>query len=280
MMGQVSSDGAEMMPLKFDHAGISEQGHVRFRNEDFLLADVSDPAARRGALFVVADGVGGSGAGDAASREACRTLARAYAEDARPPERALPSALRRANQHVYDLGLRAGRFRMETTLSALALAGATAHLAHVGDSRIYRVRDGRAELLTRDHSEVAEMVKIGLLTPEGARHHPRRNVITQSVGGDLFVRPYTRREALQVGDVFVLCTDGLWEPVEDAEIAAIAAAETPEDACRRLIALGLERQTTDNLSVQIVRVLDVGAEDTAAPATPWWRRIFGPGGAR
>ena len=135
---------------------------------------------------MVADGVGGSDAGDVASREAAQTLVRAYYESGRPPDHALRDAFRQANQHVYDLGLRGGKFRMETTLVALALVGDTAHIAHVGDSRLYRVRSAAfAEPLTRDHSEVAELVRMQILSPENARHHPRRHVITRSVGGDL-----------------------------------------------------------------------------------------------
>ena len=145
-----------------DHAGVSEQGHVRFRNEDFITHQAADDTPQgqdKGFLCVVADGVGGSGAGDVASREAAEMLTRTYYVGSKRPERALRDAINRANLHVYDLGLKAGSFRMETTIAAVAVAGANAYIAHVGDSRVYRVRSGQIEPMTRDHSEVAELVQ-------------------------------------------------------------------------------------------------------------------------
>ena len=262
-----------------EHAGLSEQGHVRFRNEDFIAHQAPDetPAAQsKGFLCVVADGVGGSGAGDVASREAAQTLVHAYYAGAKKPERALRDAISRANLHVYDLGLKAGSFRMETTVAVVAIAGAHAYMAHVGDSRIYRVRAaGQIEPMTRDHSEVAELVRMQILTPENARHHPRRHIITRSVGNQPIVQASQRIEPLEPGDTFVLCTDGLWEPLEDKEIAEIVRAEAPAEACQRLVALALERQSTDNLSVQIVQVTEISKE--IAPQTPnraWYQRLL------
>ncbi len=263
-----------------EHAGLSEQGHVRFRNEDFIAHQFPDetPAARsKGFLCVVADGVGGSGAGDVASREAAQALVQAYYTGSKRPERALRDAIGRANLHVYDLGLKAGSFRMETTVAAVAVAGDKAYLAHVGDSRIYRLRaSGQIEPMTRDHSEVAELVRMQILTPENARHHPRRHIITRSVGNQPIVQSSLRIEPLEAGDTFVLCTDGLWEPLEDGEISGIAAAHPPAEACHKLVALALERQSTDNLSVQIVRVHETSKEN--GPLTPnnaWYQRFFG-----
>lgn len=262
-----------------EHAGLSEQGHVRFRNEDFVAHQVPDdsPAAQsKGFLCVVADGVGGSGAGDVASREAAETLIRAYYAAAKKPERALRDAISRANLHVYDLGLQAGSFRMETTIAAVAVTASHAYLAHVGDSRIYRIRrSGLIEPMTRDHSEVAELVRMQILAPENARHHPRRHIITRSVGNQPIVQSSLRVEALEAGDTFVLCTDGLWEPLEDAEIARVVTAHAPADACQALVSLALERQSTDNLSVQIVRVTEVDKENAAqTPNVAWYDRLL------
>ncbi len=262
-----------------EHAGLSEQGHVRFRNEDFIAHQAPDetPTAQsKGFLCVVADGVGGSRAGDVASREATQILVQAYYAGAKRPERALRDAISRANLHVYDLGLKAGSFRMETTIAAVAVAGNKAYLAHVGDSRIYRVRaSGQMEPMTRDHSEVAELVRMQILTPENARHHPRRHIITRSVGNQPIVQSSLRIEPLEAGDTFVLCTDGLWEPLEDSEIAGIVTVQAPADACRQLVALALERQSTDNLSVQIVRIAEIGKENAMqTPNVAWYQRLF------
>ena len=264
-----------------DHAGTSDQGRVRFRNEDFIASrcpDADDPARQKGFLFVVADGVGGSGAGDVASREAAQTFVDSYYASGRKPERALRDAFSRANLHVYDLGMKKGSFQMGTTLAAVALAGDKAYLGHVGDTRIYRVRaNAQIEQMGRDHSEVSELVRMQILTPENARHHPRRNIITRAVGNYPVVQAATRTEYLEPGDAFVLCTDGLWEPVTDAEIAEIVSSHSAAEACRALITLGLERQATDNLSVQVVRVLDVVKENRpeAVNLSGLWNQVLG-----
>ena len=261
-----------------DHAGLSEQGHVRFRNEDFITHQAPDDTPQgiqKGFLCVVADGVGGSGAGDVASREAAEALTRSYYAGSKRPERALRDAISHANLHVYDLGLKAGSFRMETTIAVVAIAGSRAYIAHVGDSRVYRIRSGRIEPMTRDHSEVAELVRMQILTPENARHHPRRHVITRSVGNQPIVQSSMRVEPLEPGDTFVLCTDGLWEPLEEAEIAQIVHAHPLPEACQRLVTLALARQSTDNLSVQIVRVVEISKEiPQETSKQPWWREMI------
>ncbi|GAC1386320.1 MAG: Stp1/IreP family PP2C-type Ser/Thr phosphatase [Herpetosiphon sp.] len=241
-----------------EYAGLSEQGPVRLRNEDYI-AYLEPPEQelqlRKGSLFVVADGVGGSNAGDVASKEAALHMIQSYFRSNQSPQRALRDAIKRANLHVYDLGLSQTAYRrMETTLSALLLLGSYALITHVGDSRVYRVRDGVAEQLTDDHSEVGELVRMQLIDAEAARHHPRRNVITRSVGSDLMLQPDVRLEPLQADDVFVLCTDGLWEPVGADEISTIVQETSAAAACRNLVELALQRDTCDNVSVQIVRV--------------------------
>ena len=113
------------------------------------------------------------------------------------------------------------------------------------------------------------------MTPENARHHPRRHIITRSVGNQPIVQSSLRIETLAPGDTFVLCTDGLWEPLEDAEIAEIVCSNSPAEGCQTLVALALARQTTDNLSVQIMRVTEVDGEDM--PETPsggvWYHKL-------
>ncbi|MGO8671882.1 MAG: PP2C family protein-serine/threonine phosphatase [Capsulimonadaceae bacterium] len=270
--------------LKLDHAAISEQGNVRFKNEDNVGHNVP-PDARivraKGSIFMVADGVGGHGGGDLASREAVEHVIKTYYEDESPPMRALLRAFAKANMHVFDRAIEINKFRMQTTLSAIALVGASSYIVHAGDSRIYRIRGPRDyDQLTRDDSEVAELVRMRIVAPENVRSHPRRNIVTRTLGAEPVVKPMSRIDAVAEGDVFVMCTDGLWEPVEDHEIAEIAWSEPPEDACRKLIDLGIERQSKDNLSVQIVRVLRVGEElhRKSANNEPWWKRLFSRNG--
>lgn len=259
-----------------NHYGSSNQGRVRFRNEDFIIyRDPEDPElhAKKGALFVVADGVGGHGAGDVASSEAGRDIVESYYSSKAKPDRALKRAFAHANLHVFDIGIATNRLHMQTTLSAIAIVGGTIHICHVGDSRIYRVRPpSQIELLTQDHSEVAELVRMNILSPDKVRNHPRRSVITRSLGSQPVMQPMFKTDKTQPGDIFVMCTDGIWEPVPDKEIAMIALTYPPDQACEKLIEMGIERQSTDNLSVQIVRVLTV--EEEVAQAAPnitgWW----------
>src|SRR5690348_10118756 len=125
-----------------------------------------------------------------------------------PPPNALRGGVRAANTAVCDAGLDAGQRGMGTTLCALTLAGAEAFIANVGDSRCYRVRDGQCDQLTTDHSRVAEMLRMRMLTPEQAVNHPARSMLTRSLGADLMVQPDVVKETTRLGDTFVLCTDG------------------------------------------------------------------------
>jgi serine/threonine protein phosphatase PrpC len=254
-----------------EHSGISEQGPVRPNNEDFIACrcpEEADVRFSKGHLFVIADGVGGSMAGEVASREAADMLLRLYYTSSRQGAKALQEAFQQANLHVYDLSQSVPEYRrMQTTLSAIALIGRQAFIGHVGDTRIYQVRRQKIQQLTWDHSEVAELLRMQIITPEEARHHHRRNIITRSIGSALLLQPDFRTIEVEIGDIFVLCTDGLWEPVTEQEIAAAVAANPPSAACRMLIDLAIERKTTDNLSVQVVKVVE-WEEDTTRTASP------------
>lgn len=249
--------------LKFEQADLSDQGPIRENNEDFILYhQPTDPELdiRRGCLFVVADGVGGNRAGEVASSQAAQALSKAYyGSRASRPANALREAFKQANLHVCDLSHSNPEYRrMETTLSALVLTGNQALVGHIGDTRIYRVRDERIEQLTTDHSEVGELVRMRLISPDEARHHPRRNIITRSIGSDLFIQVDFYNYEVQPGDSFLLCSDGLWEPVEDLEIARIVSSNSADEACRQLIELSLLRESGDNMSVQVIKILELG----------------------
>lgn len=222
----------------------------------------TDPTERdrKGLLFAIADGLGGLKAGEVASATAVKTLLDEYyaPSNAGRIEPALRHAVQLANLRVHDLAQKHVEHRgMGTTLSALALAGATAYMAHVGDSRIYRLRGKQLTQLTADHSEVADLVRLRLVKPELVAEHPSRNVLTRTVGHQLILRPDFAREPAQPDDAFVMCTDGVWSEVPEPELAEIVASGEPEDACRQLIALCLDRHCDDNVTVQVVRVLEV-----------------------
>jgi PPM family protein phosphatase len=259
-------------------AAQSNQGSVRANNEDAVgSVQPTDPTerARKGLLFAIADGLGGLNAGEVASATAVKTLLDEYyaPSNAARIEPALRHAVQLANLRVHDLAQKHLEHRgMGTTLSALALAGATAYLAHVGDSRIYRLRGKQLAQLTADHSEVADLVRLRLVKPEMAARHPSRNVLTRTVGHQLMLRPDFSREPAQADDLFLMCTDGVWSEVAEPELAAIVAAAEPEDACRQVIDLCLDRQCDDNVTIQVVRVLEV---DRAAQHSPHRPTLLG-----
>lgn len=248
-----------------EHAGLSDQGPVRENNEDYIAHQRPEDAETRlekGSLFVLADGVGGNLAGEVASREASETLISAYYSGSKRPGRAMQDAFTQANLRVFDLSHEKPEYsRMQTTLCAFALIGNQVHIGHIGDSRLYRVRGAEVAQLTKDHSEVGELVRMQLLTPEEARHHPRRNVITRAIGSELIPQPDFRVETVEIGDALVLCTDGLWEPVEESALAGMVDSHSAVDACQALIALAIKNGTQDNVSVQVVKVL--GWEENA-----------------
>ena len=243
-------------------------GLVRQNNEDAVASCIpDDPAslAAKGALFAIADGVGGAAAGEVASRAALDALLAEYYSPRAPHqiEAALRQAMQAANLRVFNLahGKEAELHGMLTTLTAVALAGQQAYVAHAGDSRAYLCRDGRLTQLTADHSEAAELLRLRLITPEQARNHPRRNVLTRTLGNNLLMRPDFSRHPLQPEDRLLLCTDGLWGEVEHDLLAAQVALD-PEEACRRLLDLACERGGGDNISVHVIRIVELG---TAAP---------------
>jgi serine/threonine protein phosphatase PrpC len=278
--------------LAIECAGLTVIGHVREHNEDrlgWVAIDGESPfvtpaeeagvegttiTSDLGLVFAVADGLGGYGGGEIASGmavDSCLGHAqRTLAGGGRVPG-ALRDAFNRANQAILDAAIagRGGR-KMQSTLSALVMTPGQAHLGHVGDSRVYRHREDDLELLTADHSQVMELLRLRIITPEQAIDHPARYALTRSVGGDITVRVDVRSERLEPDDVFLLCSDGLWSNVTSSEIAQ-ALTRGPAEACRRLIDLALERGGDDNASAMVIRVQEAGQR----PETPQgWRRLF------
>jgi serine/threonine protein phosphatase PrpC len=278
--------------LDVEYAGLSVIGNVREHNEDrlgWMTLDGGSPfvtpaeeyaieeartASQVGIAFAVADGLGGYGGGEVAAAIAIETCLGQTQLDMAGGGRVpgtLRSAFYRANQAIFDAALagRGGR-RMQSTLSALLITPGEAHLGHVGDSRVYRLRESDLELLTTDHSQVMELLRLHIVTPEQAIDHPARYALTRSVGGDITVRVDVRNERLVPGDVFLLCSDGLWSNVSSSEIAE-ALSRSPTDACRRLVDLALERGGDDNATAMVIRVQEAGQR----PETPQgWRRLF------
>jgi serine/threonine protein phosphatase PrpC len=225
-------------------------------------------------VFAVADGLGGYGGGDVASSLALAELLD-QASQADPSRNRPPAVLRTAygaaNQRVFDAAISGqGTRKMQTTMTTLLLSPGEIHVAHVGDCRAYRLRGDALELLTTDHTQVMEMLRLKLITTEQATDHPARYALTRSLGAELIVRADIGREALLDGDAYLLCSDGLWSKVDAHEIAA-ALRDGCQSACEQLVELAVARGGEDNASALALRVLAAGRPPEAASG---WKRFF------
>ena len=248
-------------------------GLKRKKNDDFFLV-VNDSFSgcdvdRMGRLFAVADGMGGHPAGDMASRIACNTIKKYYYDvsgaegflysgasvfSCKPIVNRLKQAFSAADKKICFFECENRQCEgLGTTLSVLVLKGGQAVIGHVGDSRIYRLRNHHLELLTRDHTFVQDLVDTGDLTPEEARKDPMRHILMQAMGQG-FESVYTRCEALKAGDIFLLCTDGLHDMVPDEMIAGILEIDVPlHETCDILVERALEKGGRDNITVIVVK---------------------------
>lgn len=242
--------------IRFSHGAATSVGRVRQVNEDSYLA--------RAPLFVVADGMGGHGGGNVASRiaieemSACVPLRPLFAE-------AVLTALEHANRQIIE---RDKANRMGTTVTGLAgletAGGDHLMVFNIGDSRVYRLADHRLEQLTVDHSEVQELVLAGVITREQARTHPRRNVVTRALGSESGLRPDHWLLPAVTGDRYLICSDGLFSELPDDVILRLLAAGAPQQAAEALVMAANDAGGHDNVTVVVV---DIDADDDAADET-------------
>ena len=237
--------------MKLISWSLSDVGRKRAGNEDSYL---ERPTC---GLFAVADGMGGHSGGERASRIAVevmdREVAGAEATAASSAAERLRNAARAAGAAIYDASQADAAFSgMGTTLTALLIQQGRAHIAHVGDSRCYRLRDGKCSLLTYDHSWVSEQVRAGLLSEEDARTSRFKHVITRSVGFEREVEVDTRSLVLEAGDCFLLCSDGLSNYLEAEEMARLLNSRFYRDVPSLLVELANERGGEDNITVVLV----------------------------
>jgi PPM family protein phosphatase len=260
--------------LELEACGLTEAGPHRETNEDSIGCFAPPDALtleRKGYLYVVADGLGGHAAGEVASSAAVARLGEEYYSPSNHTriEPALRQAVQAANLRIHELTHRHPEYHsMETTLTAVAVAGAQAYIAHVGDTRMYHWRDGRLSQLTADHSEAAELVRMRILKPERVRDHPGRSTLTRTLGSRLIPRPDYLRQPVTPGDQFLLCSDGLWSELEDDELCEVLSNHPPQSAARELIDRALVRDCQDNVSVQVIRV--IGMDAAPAPGRNGW----------
>lgn len=229
-------------------AQTSDIGLVRASNEDSLCI------SPKTGLFAVADGMGGHQAGEVASSMALRLLERELGRRLSggvPPGEALADSIKEANSAIYELSGRNPEWAgMGTTVTACLKQGEELHVAQVGDSRAYLIRDGVIARLTEDHSLVQEMVKSGGITEEQAFSHPRRNVLTRAVGTEMSLEVDLYRFQAVPGDLILVCTDGLTGYLRPEEILlAISTARDLDQAVQNLLAGALARGGPDNITM-------------------------------
>lgn len=231
----------------------THQGLVRSSNQDCLLVD--------GCVYGVADGMGGHQGGETASRVAVQVLKNAL-RGKLPDRRALEMGMEAANRRIFEMARHDSALNgMGTTVTLLWEDGERILVGHVGDSRAYRLRAGELRQMTQDHSIVAELLRNNVITAEMARSHPYRNVITRAVGVDPAVTPDVSCEDKRAGDVWLVCSDGLYNMVPDDVLKkTLEESENDERAADRLLELALEAGGTDNITFVICRVTEVDGQ--------------------
>ena len=252
-----------MLSVQFGQA--SDFGKVRTNNEDAMGSFI--PASRNqarthGYLFAVADGVGGMDLGEVASATAVSVLTEEFAkaQSGTMLISLLPRLIQDANVAVHNRTLEQiyhGK-KMATTLVACALRHDQAIVSHVGDSRCYLVRDGKAKQITQDHTWVNEQRKLGLISAGEMVDSESRHVLLRSLGPEMFVSPNTTALTLQPEDVLVLSTDGLHDEMNDVAIATIVSQnKNLDEVARELVARAVEIDGNDNTTAQVIRIRSV-----------------------
>lgn len=251
---------SSMLDLEF--AQLSDLGKVRKQNEDYLGHVVpASPAQVRshGWLFALADGVGGHELGEVASRTAVESVMGGFRAAAGGDLHTtlLARLVQAANAQVFETGLQSAQRgpAMATTIVLCALRFDRAVVAHVGDSRCYLIRRGHATTLTQDHTVANEQVRLGVLSALEAAEVPARHVLSRSLGNEMFVSVEISDHQVEAGDVLLLCSDGLHGAVPTHEMVRIVSQATDlEVAAQDLVTLANERDGSDNISVQLVRI--------------------------
>jgi serine/threonine protein phosphatase PrpC len=242
-------------------ASLTDVGRQRLNNEDSFIywePESDDDFARKGRLAVIADGMGGYEGGQEASRLAVETVRCIYDRDFNDdPQATLVAGLRSAHDTIQRYAVEHPQFAgMGTTCTAISIVNSRLHFAHIGDSRLYLLRAGATSRLTRDHSYVGRLVESGIVRSEDAESHPQRHILTAALGSGREIVPHTPEQPvlLEEGDILILCTDGLWSVVGEAELVRIALAESPAEACLKLVNAALARGGPDNVTVLVLRI--------------------------
>lgn len=250
----------------------SDVGRVRSANEDtvaFVAPAEGSPEGRRGYLALVADGMGGHAAGEVASGLAAEVIRRVFYAAETAPHEALKSAFVAANQLIFERGAASPDLNgMGTTCTAIVIRDNSLWLAHIGDTRAYLMRDGVLAQLSDDQTLHAQLVRDGVMTAAEAASSPGGNIILQALGARQAIAPtiWTEGQPLYSGDIVVLCSDGLYDLVDDAELARIVCRQDPQDACAELIERALKEGGYDNISIGVFRIVEAQGGRTGSQA--------------
>ena len=239
----------------------SDIGCLRQNNEDsfgYWEPEDDKQFLRKGRLAVVADGMGGYEGGQEASRLAVETLMAVYRDfGGDDPQAALIEGLQAAHEQIRQYSFAHPELRgMGTTCTAAAIVQDALYYVHVGDTRLYLIRDGHITRVTRDHSYVGRLVESGMISSEEAETHPQRNILTAALGTnpDLIMDSPGQPKPLRPEDVLLICSDGLWGQVRDSEILDAVENKSAEQTGRKLIELARERGGPDNITVEVLRL--------------------------
>jgi serine/threonine protein phosphatase PrpC len=241
------------MEIRIRAAAASDVGRVRRTNEDAFGFDLD-----RG-LFVVCDGVGGSNAGEVASRSAVDCVLGRFPEsvaDANAGGSELERAIQAANRHIYQAARNETIYRgMCTTIVAAHFDGIRMWVAHVGDSRAYLLRKQQLHRLTEDHSKLAEKLRGGFQNISAAEMERWDSMLTQAIGASELVIPAVSMVQVELGDCFLLATDGISKPLRNTEmLALLLASSSPEQACHQLVGAANDAGGADNATCVIVEI--------------------------
>jgi len=234
-------------------------GRLRENNEDkheFFVPEEEQQLASRGATFIVCDGMGGAEAGQIAAELATKTFLDVYYNHrtADPAEAAMAAA-KAANRFVSDVSRSIpGRQGMGCTLTALSFVQHEVVLAHIGDSRAYRIRDAEIEQISEEHTYVEAQVRMGVMTAEEAEHSQYKHILSRAVGAEPDVEPQVGRWPVNQGDIYVICSDGVSNELPDEALRNLAVDGSPSSAAWRIVNDALLAGGRDNATVIVVRV--------------------------
>lgn len=263
------------MPFQMIAAGASDVGRKREKNEDSFVVD------EKMGLAMVADGMGGHEGGEIASHMAVEIVTQILREFEADPDKTLSGkqsfksfdhggklnyAIQEAGRRIFERACKDADLRgMGTTTVVILVADGRVYLGNVGDSRGYLLREGVYRQLTQDHSYVSEQVRAGVISAEHAKTHRMRNVITRSVGFQADVDSDILQKPIKDGDIYLLCSDGLSNMVDDAEMKLILESHPPAEACKRLVDIANAHGGDDNITAVIVSF--TGNEDPSDETT-------------